>query len=69
MKHFLPILLLVWGVAASHRAAGQFIRIKEPTFEQPVDNPKETYCGTPDITEEYLEANPEIRARLKAIEA
>lgn len=67
MKHFLQILLLFWGVAASHRAAGQVIGTQAPAFEQPADHSKETPCGTPDITEEYLAAHPKVRERLAAI--
>ena len=69
MKHFLQFLLLFWGVAAGQRAAGQVIRGQGPATEQPADNPKETYCGTPDITKEYLNIHPEIRERLEAIAA
>ena len=69
MKHFLQFLLLFWGVAAGHRAAGQVIRLQGPATEQSADNPKETYCGTPDITKEYLNIHPDVRERLEAIAA
>ena len=68
MKKLLQMLLLCLGVAAGHRATGQFIS-PAAKAERSSDELKEIYCGTPDITEEYLDAHPEIREWRAAIEA
>ena len=71
MSHekFFPTLLLCWGVAASHLATAQVISSQASASERPADdNLKETHCGTPDITEDFLNANPDIRDRRLAIE-
>ena len=48
----------MWGLLASHLAAGQILS-QEPGRR----------CGTTRPTKEYLAAHPEVKARMEAIEA
>lgn len=58
MKKIVQTLLVLWVALATHAAAGQAPGKRAAT-----------YCGTTELTKEYLAAHPETAKRIAAIEA
>ena len=57
MKKLFQLLLPLFLFFAGHLAIGQ-----------PLQNTPPKYCGTPEITKAYLDAHPDVKARMEAIE-